>query len=196
VVTPSAETSRDGAPSDLVGRLHDALTVNRCAVTGPVAAADAPALVADLAVERAAGAAIALPTRDPAVVWLELESRLGASGAHLLHPDDPGWRQNLADAGVGVTGCLLAVAATGTLALVAGPGMPRATSLVPPAHVCIVRTGDVVAELGDAIDRIATAPLPSAVSWIGGPSRTADLEMRTTFGVHGPKTVDVVLVDA
>jgi L-lactate dehydrogenase complex protein LldG len=38
--------------------------------------------------------------------------------------------------------------------------------------------------------------MPSAVSWLGGPSRTSDLEMRTTFGVHGPKTVDVVILEA
>ncbi len=56
-----------------------------------------------------------------------------------------------------------------------------------------VRVDDVVAELGDAIDRLGT-DLPSAVMWVGGPSRTSDLEMRPTFGVHGPRSVDVILV--
>lgn len=184
------------APTDAVAALVDALAANRCGVHGPVAPDVAATLVVDLAIERAAGAAIALPLRDPAVVWLELESRLGAAGVRLLHPDDPGWRHGLAATGVGITGCVVAVAATGNLAVAAGPGCPRATSLVPPAHICIVRTGDVVATFADAIERVGSAPLPSALSWIGGPSRTSDLEMRTTFGVHGPKTVDAVVVEA
>jgi L-lactate dehydrogenase complex protein LldG len=182
-------------PVSPVGALVDALIENRCTVHGPMSAEDGAARVVELALERAGSAAIALPLRDPAVVWLELESRLGAADARLLHPDDPGWRHGLPNAAVGVTGCVVAVAATGNFAIAAGPGCPRATSLVPPAHVCVIRTGDVVATFADAITRVASAPLPSALSWIGGPSRTSDLEMRTTFGVHGPKTVDTVLVD-
>ena len=44
------------------------------------------------------------------------------------------------------------------------------------------------------MEDIAAGELPSALSWIGGPSRTADLEMITTLGVHGPRAVEVVLV--
>ena len=178
-----------------VAALVDALAANRCGVHGPMPREDAAPRVVELALERAGGAPIALPLRDPAVVWLELESRLGAADAHLLHPDDPGWRHGLPSAGVGVTGCAVAVAATGNFAVAAGPGCPRATSLVPPAHVCVIRTTDVVGTFPEAIARVASAPLPSALAWIGGPSRTSDLEMRTTFGVHGPKTVDTVLVE-
>lgn len=182
-------------PTAEIARLREVLTVNRCTVVGPLPLDRAAAEVVEVAIARAAGRPIALPSRDTTVAALELDSRLGALGARLLHPDDPDWHGLLPDAGAGITGCAVAVAATGTLAVVAGPGSPRATSLVPASHVCIVRTDDVVAEFADAIARFAAAPMPSAVSWIGGPSRTSDLEMRTTFGVHGPKTVDVVLVD-
>jgi L-lactate dehydrogenase complex protein LldG len=178
-----------------VERLRDALVANRCGVDGPLPSERAGARVAEIAMERAAGRPIAVPTRDEAVAALELDSRLGALGARLIHPDDPDWRDALPHAGAGVTGCALAVAATGSFVLVAGPGSPRATSLVPAAHVCIVRVGDVVAELADAITRFAAGAMPSAVTWIGGPSRTSDLEMRTTFGIHGPQTVDVVILD-
>jgi L-lactate dehydrogenase complex protein LldG len=183
----------DGSATEAA--LIDALGSNRCGVHGPMARENAAARVVELALERARGAAIALPLRDPAVVWLELESRLGVADARLLHPDDPSWSRGLPSAGVGVTGCTVAVAATGNVAIAAGPGCPRATSLVPPAHVCVIRTSDVVATFADAIARVTSGPLPSALSWIGGPSRTSDLEMRTTFGVHGPKTVDVVVVE-
>ncbi|HWS46659.1 MAG TPA: LUD domain-containing protein, partial [Acidimicrobiia bacterium] len=69
--------------------------------------------------------------------------------------------------------------------------------LVPPAHVCVVRTADVVDTLADALARLAAtaSDLPSALTFVGGPSRTGDLEMILTLGVHGPRTVDVVLVD-
>jgi L-lactate utilization protein LutC len=184
------------APPSSVERLREALIVNRCGVDGPLTSDAAATRVAEVAMSRAAGGPIALPTRDAGVAALELDSRLGALGAHLLHPDDPDWHDRLPGAAVGVTSCAVAVAATGTLAMVAGPGCPRATSLVPAAHICIVRVADVVDELADAIARFAAGPLPSAVSWVGGPSRTSDLEMRTTFGVHGPKTVDVVIFSA
>jgi len=64
--------------------------------------------------------------------------------------------------------------------------------------VCLVATGTIVATMADAITRLATtgaAGLPSAITWVGGPSRTSDLEMRPTFGIHGPRTVEIVLVE-
>ncbi len=51
-----------------------------------------------------------------------------------------------------------------------------------------------MATFADAIARVAAGPLPSALTWIGGPSRTGDLEMIQTLGVHGPAAVEVVLV--
>jgi hypothetical protein len=63
-------------PVSPVGALVDALTENRCTVHGPMHADEGAVRVVELALERAAGAPIALPLRDPAVVWLELESRL------------------------------------------------------------------------------------------------------------------------
>jgi len=113
----------------------------------------------------------------------------------VLRPGDPSWREALVGAAVGVTGAALAVAQTGSLVLTPGPGAPRATSLLPGVHVCLVATTDVVATIVEAIDALAARDLPSAVVWVGGPSRTSDLEMRPTFGIHGPKAVEVVLVD-
>ena len=65
---------------------------------------------------------------------------------------------------------------------------------MPPRHVCVVFADAVVATFAAAIEQVGAAPLPSALTWIGGPSRTGDLEMVQTLGVHGPKAVDVVLV--
>lgn len=96
-----------------------------------------------------------------------------------------------------MTGAALGVAATGSLLLAAGPRSPRAVSLLPAVHVCLVCASDVVADLASAFASLpaGAAGPPSALTWIGGPSRTGDLEMRTTIGVHGPRVVDVVIVD-
>ncbi len=123
-----------------------------------------------------------------------LVDALTARGVEVLLPGDPSWSQRLADVEVGVTGARGAVVAPAAIALVAAPGSPRATSLVPPEHVCVLRVADVAGTLAEAMREIAAGELPSALSWIGGPSRTGDLEMITTLGVHGPRSVEVVLV--
>lgn len=93
-----------------------------------------------------------------------------------------------------VTGATLAIAETGTLVLqsVAGQG-PRAATLVPDYHLCVVWSSDVVETVPEAIDRlVATANLPT--TFVSGPSATADIEMTRIKGVHGPRFLDVVLV--
>ena len=118
----------------------------------------------------------------------------GGDGIEVLLPGDAAWSERLAGAAAGITGARLAVAEPATIALAAAPGSPRATSLLPPAHVCVLRVADVVADLAGALERVGS-DLPSALTWVAGPSRTADLEMITTLGVHGPRTVDVYLVE-
>jgi L-lactate dehydrogenase complex protein LldG len=168
---------------------------NACGIHGPHPADVAADVAVELATRYAAGRAVVL-TDEATVAALDLETRLRAEDVDLLRPADPAWRTRLPDAGVAVTGCVLAVAATGTVVLAAAPGTPRAASLVPPAHVCLVQADTIVATLADAMTRLGGVELPSALIWVGGPSRTADLEMRPTIGVHGPRSVDVVVIAA
>jgi L-lactate dehydrogenase complex protein LldG len=184
------------AAADVTQAFLFSMAANQCATFGP---GDPDATLATI-VERARehttdGTAVALPIGDPTLDALGVAPALLAAGLTLLRPDDPDWFSGLVGAGVGITSSIAAVAATGNVALGAGVGLPRATSLLPPAHVCIVRASQVYATFPDAITGLLHAgPLPSALTWIGGPSRTGDLEMRTTFGVHGPKVVDIVLL--
>ena len=95
-----------------------------------------------------------------------------------------------------LTLCAVGIAETGTLVLQNAPGQGRrALSLVPDYHVCLVRAEDVVATVPEAFARLqATAEL--ATTFISGPSATADIEMTRIKGVHGPRFLDVVLIEA
>lgn len=94
-----------------------------------------------------------------------------------------------------VTLSTLAIAETGTIVLqgLAGQGR-RAATLVPDVHVCILRAEDVVNTVPEAFQRLAaTATRP--LTFVSGPSATADIEMTRIKGVHGPRQLHILLVD-
>lgn len=94
----------------------------------------------------------------------------------------------------GLTGVLAGIAETGSLVLTGGPGRPLSASLLPETHIAIVKADQIKARLleGLQLDELNHA---TACVLISGPSRTADIEMTLTIGVHGPGELVVVCIE-
>jgi L-lactate dehydrogenase complex protein LldG len=97
-----------------------------------------------------------------------------------------------------ITICAVAIASSGTIVLTHGAGEgARRLTLVPDRHVCVVRAAQVVETMPEAMDRLAplgASKSAARLTFISGPSATADIEMTRIRGVHGPRHLEVILV--
>jgi len=101
---------------------------------------------------------------------------------------------------VGITHAACAVAEAGAVVEVTTNDEVRLVSTLPAAHICVLRAADIVMTLEEAAPQLeqifASHPAGCAITFISGPSRTADIEMKLILGVHGPKASHVIVVDA
>lgn len=166
---------------------------------------DVPGIITTIARDRNAQRLVAWP---PAVLGFDVGPELGSHGVATtaMPPGEAaeGERQRLRDliatADLGLTGVDLAVAETGSLVLRSGPGRPRSTSLLPPYHVAVFdRTALVesLSQVGVFLEAWYADPgtAGAVINVITGPSRTADIELTLTRGVHGPKEVHAIFVE-
>ena len=126
-----------------------------------------------------------LVPRDLPRVWLP-------EGFYFFR-ESPDYRELDSSEGV-LTDCALAIASTGTIVLRHAPGeVSRALSLIPDYHLCIVFPVQIVETVPEGIRQMSSfATLP--ITTISGPSATSDIEMTRIKGVHGPRTLEVILV--
>lgn len=150
-----------------------------------------------IALERKAKTVVAADAE--VVERIGLQKRLGSCGiGYVTEASKADLRSIAIDAGIGVSGVDYALADTGTLVLLARKGQPRSISLVPPVHIAIVKADQLVRGLDDLFALLRSEKgvndLGSAVTFITGASRTADIELTLVVGVHGPQELHVVII--
>lgn len=177
---PRSPAPRD--PWDTLTRFRERAISLASSVDEAASRADVPALVAAYLRERG------LPLR--AACWRELlDLDWPGSGIEVQARSARG--EDL----VGITGAACAIAETGTLVLLSGADTPPTVSLLPETHIAVVSRARVVRNMEDAwaLLRAGHERLPRAVSFVSGPSRTADIEQTVTLGAHGPYRVHIVI---
>lgn len=134
--------------------------------------------------------ALVLPPADIA----DLTDLTGWDGQPLRDdPSTPLTPAQLDAADAVLTGCAVAVAETGTLVLDAAPDQGRRIlTLIPDHHLVVVHPDQIVQTVPEAVRRLAP---DRPHTWISGPSATSDIELSRVEGVHGPRHLDVLLLD-
>lgn len=128
------------------------------------------------------------PTPD--LQGLDIAGTLKSLGVELIRPQAD--KQAVAECELGVTGVDAALPETGTLLLRSSPEKPRVVSLLPRVHLALLRREALRPDLHEAFAEVKDDPYCVLIT---GPSRTADIELTLTLGVHGPKSLYVWLLD-
>jgi L-lactate dehydrogenase complex protein LldG len=145
-----------------------------------IAAADIAGAVRDLA---GPDATVVVPSDVPAD-WI--------TGVRTLVDEPVLSVEQLDRADAVLTGCAVGIAATGTIVLDAGVTQGRrALTLVPDHHICVVRTDQIVDTVPQGFAALGTE---RPLTFISGPSATSDIELERVEGVHGPRTLDVLII--
>ena len=180
----TADRPRDLAPDELLELLVDRLVDYRALVRRSTMVMVAATVVAALTERGARRVAVPDGILPQGLDRLE-------PGIELVGDDPPLTAAQLDGLDGVLTGCAVAIAETGTIVLDGGPGQGRRIlSLVPDYHLVVVTAAQVVAGVPQAVARLdPTRPQ----TWISGPSATSDIELDRVEGVHGPRTLEVIL---
>jgi len=174
-------------PDDIVGSFIRNATVVR-ALVHDIDADDVPTELVDAVIERhRVRRAVVTPEAEVDAVAAHLTDR-GVDVSGVSVPTS-------AEADLGVTSAVAAIATTGTLVQDSTVASGRSASLLPPAHLCILPASRIVATSAEVLRGLGDGrELPSNLVLITGPSRSGDIEQIMTLGVHGPLAVEIVVL--
>jgi L-lactate dehydrogenase complex protein LldG len=180
----TAEQPRELAADELLELLVDRLVDYRAQVRRSTTSLVAASVVAALTERGAHRVAVPQGILPAGLDRLE-------PGIELVADDPPLTAAQLNGLDGVLTGCAVAIAETGTIVLDGGTGQGRRIlSLVPDYHLVVVTAAQVVAGVPEALARLDPA---RPQTWISGPSATSDIELDRVEGVHGPRTLEVIL---
>ncbi len=97
----------------------------------------------------------------------------------------------LSEADTGITECLYGISENGSVVLESRKGMERITSLIPPHHIAILPSSRIVESINEVFKDKRC--VDSCMTFISGPSKTADIELTLILGIHGPKSLDIII---
>lgn len=174
-------------PADVLG----SFVRNARAVAAAVHEVDGAELPAELVAELVARHAVkdAVLSAEPEAQAAGVLLRAAGVATHALSMAAASTAQ------LGVTGCVAAIATTGTVVQSSSAAGGRGASLLPPVHLCIVPASRVVPTSAEVLRRLpGEGPMPSNYVLVTGPSRSGDIEQIMALGVHGPVAVELVLL--
>jgi L-lactate dehydrogenase complex protein LldG len=184
----------------LIDKLVETLTLVGCAVHRVRDSQEALDKLTEIAA--AEGLTKVLISDDDVVVPLDLPGWGKKSNIEVIAPKDCQGREGFKrvafeEVQAGITGVDFAVAESGTLCLVHDDNQPRLVSLAPITHIAIVPIDRIRPVYEDVTDKVfgKGGNIPSHISFISGPSMTGDIQATLFRGMHGPKTVTVILVE-
>jgi L-lactate dehydrogenase complex protein LldG len=189
----------DGHRAELVSRFARELEAVGARTIGPVAPEQLADRVGAIVRERGVKS---IAVGEGVVVDLgQVGNTLSESGIEVIRTGSvdgstrPDLRKQLAQVDAGLAEADYAIASTGTLAVLSDESRPSSLTLLPPASFVVVRIDRMKPDLASALTALGCAALEShRLTLITGPSRTADIEKRIVMGVHGPKSLDVIVV--
>jgi L-lactate dehydrogenase complex protein LldG len=139
----------------------------------------------------------ALKPQAVPVVYAPLENDVGRGVDAVQRAD---FRAAVAASYVGVTSADYCVADSATLVMKTRPGQARSVSLVPSVHVSVIRARRIIADLGELFALLTSDPdqraegLTNCLTFISGPSKTADIEAHMVHGAHGPRELHLLIL--
>ncbi len=190
-VAAHTQGPRPTRPDDLVAHFRRRATDMASTVESIASVADIPAAVARYIDALVLPPALAAQQSRQGVCWPEFAG-LDWPGAGLQIEARP----TLGNDRLGITGCMCAIAETGTLVFTTGADTPSASALLPDTHIAVLRADRVVPGMEDAfaLIRREREVMPRAVNMISGPSRTGDIEQTIVLGAHGPFRVHILVL--
>lgn len=123
-----------------------------------------------------------------------IPERLKAKGLKVITPH--AGAKSMARASLGITRAVAGIARTGTIVVDSGTSRTRLVSSLPPVHLALLDTASLYSDPGDFLRSLPPTSPSSTLTLITGPSRSADIELVITVGVHGPKHLIIFLIDS